>query len=62
MIVREFYKTRQDGVILNRSYSDRGVKIRKVGTDEVYDEAVDVEGASFEYEETDELIEGEVEA
>ena len=62
MIVKEFYKTRQDGVILNRSYSDRGVKIRKVGTDEVYDEAVDVEGASFKYEETDELIEGEVEA
>lgn len=29
-----------------------GFKIRKVGTSEVYDEAIDIEGAPFEYEET----------
>lgn len=29
-----------------------GFKIHKVGTDEYYDEAVDIEGAPFEYEET----------
>ena len=57
MIVKEFYKTREDGVNLNRTYSDKGLKLRKVGTDEVYDEAIDIEGASFEYEETDEPIE-----
>lgn len=53
MIVREFYKTRDDGVHLYRTYSDEGLMIQKVGTDELYDEAIDVEGAPFEYEETD---------
>ena len=53
MIVREFYKTRKDGVDLYRTRSDKGLKICKAGTDEVYDEAVDVSGAPFEYEETD---------
>ena len=36
---------------------DNGFKIIKIGTDEVYDEAVDVEGASFTYKETDVKIE-----
>lgn len=53
MIVKEFYRTRQDGVNLYRTYSDKGVQIRKVSTDEIYDEAIDVENAPFEYEETD---------
>lgn len=33
-----------------------GYKIRKVGTDEIYDEAIDVENAPFVYEETTEKI------
>ena len=33
-----------------------GYKIHKVDTDEYYDEAIDVEDAPFEYEETDILI------
>ena len=53
MIVKEFYKTREDGVNLYRSYSDNNVHIHKVGTDEVYAEAIDVENAPYEYEETD---------
>lgn len=53
MIVKEFYKTRADGVNLVRTYSDKGMQIRKVGTDEVYDEAIDVENAPYTYEETD---------
>lgn len=57
MIVKVFYKKREDGVNLYRTYSDKGVQIRKVGTDEVYDEAVDVENAPFTYEETDIAIE-----
>lgn len=57
MIHKEFYKTRQDGVNLYRSYSDRGVQIRKAGTDEIYDEAVDIEGVPYVYEETDIPIE-----
>lgn len=57
MIIREFYKTREDGVRLYRTYSDKGVQIRKVGTNEIYDEAIDVESAPFVYEETDIAIE-----
>lgn len=57
MIIKEFYKTRQDGVILFRTYSDEGKQIRKVGTDEVYDEAIDIENAPYTYEETDIRIE-----
>lgn len=53
MIVKEFYKTRADGVNLVRTYSDKGMQIRKVGTDEVYDEAIDIENAPYTYEETD---------
>ena len=53
MIIREFFKTRNDSVDLYITYSDNGVKINKVGTDVIYDDAVDVEGASFTYEETD---------
>ena len=34
-----------------------GFKIHKVGTDEIYDEAIDIENAPFEYEETDIPIE-----
>lgn len=57
MIVREFYLTRNDGVKLYRTYSDENKYIRKVGTDEVYSEAVDIEGANYQYEETEIVIE-----
>lgn len=53
MIVKEFYRTREDGVNLYRNYSNESLQIHKVGTDEIYDEAIDVEGAPFTYEETD---------
>lgn len=56
-IVKEFYKERKDGVKLYRTYSDKGYTIQKVGTEEVYEEAIDVENAPYEYEETTELIE-----
>ncbi len=59
MIVTEHFETRADGVELIRTYSDKGVKIQKVGTDEIYDEAVDVEGAGYRYTETEEPIETE---
>lgn len=57
MIIQEFYKTRKDGVNLYRTYSTGGFKIQKVGTDEIYEEAIDVESAPFVYQETKELIE-----
>lgn len=56
MVRREYHSTRYDGVLLYRSYSDAGLKLRKVGTDEVYDEAIDVESAEYSYEETDEVV------
>lgn len=56
-IVKEFYTTRNDGVNLYRTYSDENYKIKKIGTDEVYDEAVDIENSNYEYEETTEKIE-----
>lgn len=59
MIIKEFYSTRKDGVKLYKTYSDEGFYIRKIGTEEVYDEAIDVEGAPYEYEETEEKIEQE---
>lgn len=55
MIIKELYKERNDGVKLFRTYSDRQVKINKVGTDEIYDEAIDVK--DFEYKETELPIE-----
>ena len=57
MITREYYKTREDGVRLFRTYSDTNHKIMQKPTMVVYDEAIDIEGAPYEYVETDELIE-----
>lgn len=59
MIVREFYKQRKDGVNLYKTYSNDGCKIQKVGTNEIYEEAIDVESAAYEYIETDQKIEDE---
>jgi hypothetical protein len=61
MIVREFYRTRKDNVNLYRIYSTDNLYIQKIGTDEVYDEVIDVEDAPYKYEETDVLIEEESE-
>ena len=58
-IVREFYRTRNDGVNLYKTYSNEGYKIHKLNTNEIYDEAIDVENAPYEYEETTEKIETE---
>ena len=59
MIIKEYFSTRKDGVKLNKTYSDSGFYIRKVGTEEIYDEAIDIESAPYEYEETEEKIEQE---
>lgn len=52
MVVIEFYMQREDGVNLFRTYSDKGFEIQKMGTNEIYAEAIDVEDAGFEYVET----------
>ena len=56
MIVKEFYRKREDGVNLYRSYSDAGFYIKQVETGIEYEEAIDVENAHYTYEETDKLI------
>ena len=52
MIIKEFYKRRSDGVNLYRTYSDSKLMIRQVETGNVYTEAIDVESATYTYEET----------
>lgn len=61
MIVTEYFMTRKDGVVLNRTYSDEGFYILQNETGIEYSEAVDVEGAPYTYSETDKLIEVEEE-
>ena len=53
MVIKNFFKTREDGVNLYKTESDQNLIIRKVGTNELYASAIDIEGAPFEYEETD---------
>lgn len=57
MIVREYLMTRKDGVKLYKAYSNQNKYIRKVGTEEIYDVAIDIENAPYTYEETDKEIE-----
>ena len=52
MIIQE-----QIGNDLVKTYSDKGVMIRKKGTDELYSEAIDPKKFNREYEETDIPIE-----
>lgn len=61
MIVREFFKQRNDWVKLYKTYSNEGYMIQKVGTDEIYEEAIDVESTKYEYVETNQKIERESE-
>lgn len=55
----KFYRVREDGVNLYYTYSTEGFQLRKLGTDELYIDAVDVENSPNEYEETDIPIEQE---
>lgn len=61
MVVKEFYRTREDGVNLYRNYSDENFKIIQIQTGNIYDEAIDVEDSIYTYEETDIPIEDEAE-
>lgn len=60
MIKKEYLKTRKDRVKLFRTYSDEDFLIKKIGTNEIYSEAVDVENSNFEYIETLKKIEEEI--
>lgn len=60
MIKREFYKQREDGINLYKTYSDEDYMIKQIETGSIYPEAIDVEDSLYTYEETDEKIESEV--
>jgi hypothetical protein len=57
MIITEYFRTREDGVVLNRTYSDIGMMIERDGVR--YSEAVDPAELNRQYTETDEPIAGE---
>lgn len=57
MIIKDFFKTRKDGVNLYRTYSDEQKKILQNETGKTYSSAIDVENAPYTYSETDEPIE-----
>ncbi len=57
MIITEYYETRADGVVLNRTYSDKGMMIERDGVR--YGEAIDPAELNRQYTETDEPIDSE---
>ena len=59
MIIQEIF---EGNTTLVKTYSDKGVMIRKIGTDELYPEAIDPQKFNREYEETDIPIDQEIDA
>lgn len=57
MIITEYFRTREDGVVLNRTYSDAGMMIERDGVR--YSEAIDPAELGRVYTETDEPVEQE---
>lgn len=57
MIVTEYYRTRTDGVVLNRTYSDAGYYIVRNGVE--YTEAIDPADLGRTYTESTRKIEEE---
>lgn len=57
MIVQEII---EGNTTLVKTYSDKGLMIRKKGTDELYSEAIDPQKFNRQYEETDIPIEQDV--
>lgn len=49
-----------NGKKFKRTYSDT-YKIRKIGTNEIYDEAVDILSVNYQYEEADLLLDKAIE-
>ncbi len=56
-IITEYYKTRYDGVVLVRTYSNRGMMIERDGVQ--YSEAIDPAELNRQYTETDIPVEAE---
>lgn len=56
MIIREFFETRDDGINLFISYSNLNFKIQNIQSGEIYDNAVDIENSTNQYQETNILV------
>ena len=61
MIITEFYRVREDGINLYKTYSDKGLKIENEQTGAVYDEVINIENRGYTYIETNIPIEIEEE-
>ena len=57
MIIQEII---EGNTTLVKTYSDKGMMIRKKGTEELYSEAIDPQKFNREYEETDIPIDDEI--
>ena len=53
MIVRGYWGKNGDGVSLYRIYSDENLIVRQRETGKEYAEAIDLDGATYTYEETE---------
>ena len=54
MVRTEYYATRRDGVVLNRTYSDAGMMVERDGI--LYSEAIDPAELNRRYTETDKPV------
>ena len=54
-IITEYFRTREDGVVLNRTYSDKNMMIERDGVR--YSEAIDPDNFNRQYTETEDPIE-----
>ena len=52
-VITEYYRTREDGVVLNKTYSDRGMMIRGGFPEADYAESIDPAELNRVFTETD---------
>ena len=55
MVIKEYYKTRADGVRLYRHYSDNGKTLVQSQTEIEYSEAIDPENSTYTYAEGNDI-------
>ena len=55
MVIKEYYKTRADGVRLYRHYSDNGKTLVQSQTEIKYSEAIDPENSTYTYAEGNDI-------
>lgn len=57
MVISEFYRTREDGVVLYRIYSDNELEIQNTVTNEIFGDVIDDDANSVDkYIETNQKV------